>query len=123
MNGKLKKLINIYQPDGTDWMNFEYGKSNPYTYHHITKKENGGTSEVRNGAILTKKAHIYLHYLETADPDSYRRLNYMFNYLNSTMCPPTSEYYLIIEKILEVAQPYQEKNKELIRTRNRSKTN
>ncbi len=121
MNGKLKRLINIYKPDGIDWMNFEYGKNNPYTYHHIQKKEDGGTSEIRNGAILTKKAHVYLHYLETRDKEAYRRLNYMFSFLNNTMSPPTQEYFMIIDEILEIAIPYKENTKKLVRARNRSK--
>lgn len=121
MNGKLKRLINIFNPDGIDWMGVEKTNSNDYTYHHILKKEHGGKASQDNGAILTKKAHVYLHYLEVYDYNSYEKLNYMFSVLNNTGLPPTDEYFEIIEEILNDAIPYKENNKPITRTRNRSK--
>ncbi len=121
MNGKLKKLIDIFKPDGIDWMGIEKTKNNDYTYHHILKKEHGGKTTQDNGAILTKKAHVYLHYLEVYDYQSYERLNYMFNVLNNTGTPPTEEYFIIIDEIINNATPYKENNKPITKTRNRSK--
>lgn len=121
MNGKLKRLITTFAPDGVDWMNVEKTNSNEYTYHHILKKEHGGSVSKDNGAILTKKAHVYLHYLELYDNESYERLNYMFSVLNNTGMPPTEEYFIIIDEIMDNAIPYKDNAKPITRTRNRSK--
>ncbi len=121
MKGKLRRLIDIFKPNGVDWMNVEKTNSNDYTYHHILKKEYGGKVHTNNGAILTEKSHVYLHYLEVNDKESYERLNYMFSVLNSTMAPPTEEYFMIIDEIIENAAPYKDKTKNIVRSRNRSK--
>ena len=38
----LKTMLNIYKPKGVDWMNFVLKRKNPYTFHHIIPKSNGG---------------------------------------------------------------------------------
>lgn len=100
MKEVLAKMIQIYQPRGIDWMDYRMTKSNPYTFHHIKEKRNGGKYEIRNGAIITKNAHIYLNHLDTYYHKIYMELNYMFKQLNMTMKPPTADYYEEINHIL-----------------------
>ena len=40
-------MIKLYKPLDLDWMNYRVTRSNPITFHHIVKKENGG--EVNEG--------------------------------------------------------------------------
>ena len=101
MKKELRELIKIYQPNGIDWLNYEWAKDNPYTFHHIKEKRNGGKLEVNNGAILTKNAHIYLNYLDYNYHRIYNELNYMFKMLNRTYKPPTKEYFDEIDHILK----------------------
>ena len=35
----LKELIDIFQPNGIDWLGDKITDDNPITYHHIVKKE------------------------------------------------------------------------------------
>ena len=35
MKKVLRLLVDIFEPDGTDWMNFKLTKDNPYTYHRL----------------------------------------------------------------------------------------
>ena len=67
----LDQMIEIYRPEGIDWMNYTLTDSNKYTYHHIKEKKNGGKIDVDNGAILTIYSHRFLHFLEKMCPDAY----------------------------------------------------
>ena len=100
MKKVLIDMIEIYKPNGIDWLEYKLSKNNPYTFHHIREKRNGGKYEIRNGAILTKNAHIYLNHLDVCYHKIYKELNYMFKQLNMTMKPPTDEYYEEINHIL-----------------------
>ena len=100
MKEVLIKMLEIYQPNGIDWMDYKLARDNPYTFHHIKEKRNGGKLEVNNGAILTRKAHNYLNYLDYEYHKIYKDLNYMFKCLNRTMKPPTDDYYEEIHHIL-----------------------
>lgn len=97
----LVKMLEIYQPNGRDWMNYVMTRDNPYTYHHIKERRKGGRTTIYNGAIITKHAHIYLNYLDLNYHKIYNELNEMFKYLNTTYQPPTEEYYEEIEHILK----------------------
>lgn len=100
MKDELIQLIRIFHPNGTDWMNYKLREDNPYTFHHIVERRNGGKLEVRNGAILTKDAHIYLNHLDYAYHKIYNELNGLFKELNMTMQPPTDDYYEEVNHIL-----------------------
>ena len=100
MKGPLESLVKVFKPDGFDWMNFVLSKSNPYTYHHIIKKCDGGEKSVDNGAILTRKAHTFLHKLERVCPDAYNDLQSVFVKINESKIPPDDEIIREIDDIL-----------------------
>ena len=64
MKGVLREMIEIYEPNGIDWMGFELSRHDPYTFHHIKEKCNRGKCDINNGAILTKNGHRLLNILE-----------------------------------------------------------
>ena len=74
MNDVTVEMIKIYGTYKFDWMNFKICRDD-LTYHHIVKKENGGKLTIENGALLTKRAHEYLHSIERLDVDLYERIN------------------------------------------------
>lgn len=96
----LKQMIEIYQPEGIDWMNYALTESNKYTYHHIREKKNGGKIDVNNGAILTVYSHRFLHYLEKMCPDAYRDLQDLFFRINASKSPITKEQIDEVNKII-----------------------
>ena len=101
MNSTLRDMIQIFNPDGFDWMNFALTNKNPYTYHHILEREKGGDNSVENGAILTKRAHSFLHLLQWYYPEAYKDLQRVFRRINLSMRPVTQEYVDEIDDILE----------------------
>lgn len=100
MKQVLIDMIQIYKPNGIDWMNVGLTKKNPYTFHHIKEVRNGGLYKMENGAILTINAHEYLNYLDRYLKDYYKELNNLFLYLNRTTNPPTDDYFKEINKVL-----------------------
>ena len=78
MSKILKQMIRLYKPNGIDWMNFLLTKKNPFTYHHITPRSEGGEETIENGAILTRRAHDLLHMLEYACPDAFNDIQNVF---------------------------------------------
>ena len=92
-HGILKQMLEIYQPNGIDWMGFKVTRKNPYTFHHIQERRNGGRNEIQNGAILTKEAHAYLNYLENFCPMAYDEYQGIFRYINSLNGPIPPEIY------------------------------
>ena len=98
-NRNLKKMLKIYRPNGYDWMNYALTRRNPYTFHHIVSKSEGGTDTIRNGAILTRRAHDLLHLLEYICPDAYDDLEEVFIMINDSNRPPINE---IIERVDEI---------------------
>ena len=91
MKRVLRIMVDIFQPEGVDWMNFALSKNNPYTYHHIVEKSKGGDKSIDNGAILTRKAHSFLHMLENVCPEAYNDLQNVFAKINGTKKPVTQE--------------------------------
>ena len=100
MKRVLRIMIDIFQPEGIDWMNFALSKNNPYTFHHIVEKSKGGDKSIDNGAILTRKAHTFLHTLENVCPDAYQDLQNVFVKINETKRPVTQEIVNEIDGIL-----------------------
>ena len=62
MKNVTKLIIRIYNVKKIDWMGYKVSKDNPYTYHHLKKKCDGGKENIKNGAILTNYAHEYLNH-------------------------------------------------------------
>ncbi len=82
MKQELIKLIEIYKPIGIDWMCFQITRKNPYSFHHIKKQENGGLLIIENGAILSKKSHRLLNWLEEKYPLIYLDWEELFFIIN-----------------------------------------
>lgn len=101
MVNSLRDLIRIFQPDDYDWINFALSKKNPYTYHHIIEKNNGGSLSVENGAILTKKGHRFLHLLQLYCPDAYNDLQDVFRRINDSKEPVTQDFVDEVDEILK----------------------
>lgn len=78
-------MIRIYQIRDRDWMSFKICSSRSLTYHHIIKVEDGGKTIVNNGAILTKKAHDFLHCIEHNEFKIYSEINDLFHIINTNV--------------------------------------
>ena len=100
MKRVLRIMVDIFQPEGIDWMNFSLSKGNPFTFHHIVEKSKGGDKSIDNGAILTRRAHTFLHMLEKVCPDAYDDLQRKFAEINQTKKPVTEEMIQEIDEIL-----------------------
>lgn len=92
MHYYLAKMLEIYEPNKVDWMNFDVTSSNPYSYHHIEKREDGGKSRVENGAILSKYSHRFLHFLEYVCPDAFEDFQRLFRRINDSKAPRTEQF-------------------------------
>ena len=100
---KVKDLmINTYCVNGIDFMGYKLQKGENFTYHHIVKREHGGGKNLKNGAILTKQAHKYLHIVEYKEHDIYIAINSLFKIINRSKKPPTKEMYMLINELLEM---------------------
>lgn len=114
------RMLEIYKPESSlDWMNYKLIKGK-VTFHHITKRENGGGKEVSNGALLMPIAHQYLHVIEYKELGTYLALNEMFRMVNNQKCEPTKEQRQIIEYLLKEfeknhAEDHNAQNKLLIK--------
>lgn len=94
-------MLKIYKPlSGLDWMNYKITRKNDLTFHHIIKKEHGGTLDIDNGALLLPTAHQYLHIIEYKDINTYLILNKLFRIINQQMREPTQEQRQMIEYLL-----------------------
>ena len=96
----LKIMLKKYQPNGVDWMNFALTRKNPYTFHHIKSRSDGGEDIIENGAILTRRAHDLLHILEYACPTAFNELQKIFMKINLSKSPITHDILDEIDDIL-----------------------
>ena len=94
-------MIDTYCVYGFDFMGYKLSKHNPYSYHHIVKKENGGNTSLENGAILTKNSHNLLHIIEYREYQIYITINQILRLINISKQAPTKEYLKIINDLLE----------------------
>jgi hypothetical protein len=94
----MQKKFNTFE---VDWMGSTINGPSCLTRHHIIKKEDGGSNDINNYALLTVESHRLLHYLEENNYVDYVNLNKMFLELNKSMAPPTIEYYDNIKKIIK----------------------
>lgn len=109
MDSILIQMIEIYKPNGIDWMNYHLEKKNPYTYHHIKEVRNGGKRTIQNGAILTKQAHEYLNYIDREYHKIYKELNGLFLELNRTYKPPEEDYFQEVNHVLLLVPTWKRK--------------
>ena len=104
MDKVLIQMLEIYKPELWDnhcWLDYKLTRENPYTFHHIVEKRNGGARIITNGAILTLEAHRYLNFLDYKHHNVYKDLNCLFYDLNRTYAPPTEAYYDEVHNILK----------------------
>lgn len=102
MREETKMLVAFYGiEDGLDWLNFPIVKPRDLQFHHIKKKENGGTFEFKNGAILTPTAHTFLHIIEKYDKQIYDAIKAMFKLYVAQKKAPTIEQRKIMQDILK----------------------
>lgn len=101
MNSVLATMITLYNPENIDWMGYKLTKKNPYTYHHIIKKEHRGAKTVENGAIITHNPHEYLHLIERIEPEMYDMINIVLEQINIQQHQPIYRQYMAINAILE----------------------
>ena len=101
MKEVLRELIEIFQPNGIDWMGYEQTTNNPYTYRCIKSTRDGGLATINNGAILTINSNWELNVLDNEYNKVYNELKQLFKELNTTKRPPTNDYYERVEYILK----------------------
>ena len=100
MDRALRIKLDIFNPDGIDWMNMRLTRDNPYTRHHIKERRNGGDNSLDNIAILTKRSHSLLNILDRLCPDAYNDLQNVFRKINEGGIHPTDEIINEIDLIL-----------------------
>lgn len=91
-NNRTKGLIRIFRPNGRDWMLYKVTKDNPYTFHHIEERKNGGQYTTDNGALLTRNAHQLLNMMEKNDIELYEMWQELFRKISATKTRPTMEH-------------------------------
>ena len=99
MDKITEQMMEIYNTYTMDWMDYIIINNN-LTYHHIIKKENGGKRTIDNGALLTDRAHEYLHTIERLDVDIYNRINKIFKEINGSKKEPTKTQRRLIDLLL-----------------------
>lgn len=95
-----KDMINIYNVEGFDWLNYKIYDINEITFHHIKKEEDDGKYEIENGALLTTRAHRYLNLIETYSKDIYNQINDILREINKNGHGPTKRQSEQIELLL-----------------------
>lgn len=72
MDAVTRKMIKIYELEKykLDFMSYRFNQIGDLTYHHlIIPKCQGGKKTIKNGAILTRTSHDYLHLIEQIDKE------------------------------------------------------
>ena len=100
MKSVTNLMINEYGVRRVCFMGYKVSKDNPYTFHHLKKKEHGGKEDLKNGAILTDIAHKYLHIIESRDKELYDLLNNVLWQINEQGFAPLKRQLLAIDFIL-----------------------
>ena len=87
----LRQLIEIYQPNGFDWLMYQITKKNTLTLHHVDEVSEGGILCIENAALLTKKSHRALNMCESRDTYFYVVINEFFREVIENAGPMTQE--------------------------------
>ena len=106
----VKVMIKIWDMNTMDWMGFD--NLERYSFHHLTKKSDGGQQIISNGAILHQKSsHPYLHTIEYYDLDKYIFINNILKAINEQKTMPSTEQLKQIKLVLkEFQNEYEGKN-------------
>lgn len=102
MSDILKVMIKIWDMNTMDWLG--YDNLERYSFHHLTKKCDGGKKIISNGAILHQSSHSYLHTIEYYDLDKYIFLNNILKKVNEQKMFTTKEQ---LEQIRYVLKEFQ----------------
>ena len=97
-----KNMIYLWNMNNLCWMGYKMSSQNPFTYHHITKRTDGGRLTIDNGAILTKNAHEFLNVIENKDLELYIYLNNMLKNINNQREMPNRQQLLAIDSLLRM---------------------
>jgi hypothetical protein len=98
------QMIEIWDMTNTDWMGYEKGKKDIFSYHHLrVAKRNGGPISIDNGAILCgESAHPYLHVVERYDRDMFLFITKILIQVNDQCFMPTYDQLLRIDAVLNI---------------------
>jgi len=99
MNDIVTLMIKMYETYEYDWMNYKIDNED-VTFHHILKEELGGKYTIDNGALLTKRAHEYLHLIERFDVDIYEKINNVLKDINTQEHAPNYKQKKKIDLLL-----------------------
>ena len=111
MKSVTNLMINEYGVRRVCFMGYKVSKDNPYTFHHLKKKELGGKKKKKNGAILTDIAHKYLHIIESRDKELYDLLNNVLWQINEQGFAPLERQLLAIDYILRIFEEKHQKDR------------
>ena len=95
-------MINEWKMKNICWMGYKVSKDNPYTFHHLKKREHGGKEEIKNGAILTDVAHRLLNIVESRDIELYEYINNVLKQINEQGFAPLERQLLAIDYMLRI---------------------
>ena len=98
----INVMINEWKMKNICWMGYKVSKDNPYTFHHLKKREHGGKEEIKNGAILTDIAHRLLNIVESRDIELYEYINNVLKQINEQGFAPLERQLLAIDYILRI---------------------
>lgn len=102
MSDILRVMIKIWDMNTTDWLG--YDNLERYSFHHLTKKCDGGEKIISNGAVLHQSSHSYLHTIEYYDLDKYLFLNAILRQVNDQKCFTSIEQLKQIKLVLKEFQ-------------------
>lgn len=107
----VRIMINEWGIKNIGWLGYKVSRDNPYTYHHIKKRSHGGKEEIKNGAILTDKAHRYLHIVESRDKELYEYINLVLKQINEQGFNALERQLLAIDYFLKQFEREHEKDR------------
>lgn len=111
MSDILRVMIKIWDVNTMDWLG--YDNLERYSFHHLTKKCDGGEKIISNGAVLHQSSHSYLHTIEYYDLDKYIFLNNILKKVNEQKYFTTKEQLEQIRYVLKEFQNEYEGKKSL----------
>lgn len=95
-------MINVWGMENVDWMGYELGENEIFSYHHLVPKRKGGKESINNGSILgDKSSHPYIHLIEMVDYEMFKYITNMLYNINNQREMPSKQQLLAIRGVLE----------------------
>lgn len=107
----VRIMINEWGIKNIGWMGYKVTRDNPYTYHHLQKKEHHGKETLNNGAIITDVAHRYLNIIESRDKELYNYINMVLQQINEQGFTALDRQLLAIDYFLKQFEKEHEKDR------------